>query len=322
MAGSPVSPAENLGAKPDRRFEAEAWTQFPFNVYARAYQNNLALMNEAVRDVCGVTDYHTQLLEFALRTLLNAASPSNFLASNPELLALTRAQQGQNLVRGFGHLVEDIGCTLEGGAPAGSAEFEVGRNVAVTPGKVVCRDELIELIQYQPVTKDAYAEPVMIVPAWVMKYYILGLSARNSMVKYLVDQGHTVFMMSWKNPDESDRDLAMDDYLEQGLRTALDAVCAIVPRRKVHAVAIVSVAPCSPSARRHWRATVTSGWPRSRCSPRRPIFPNRASSPSSSIRASWRCSKQRCTVRACSRAGRWVAHSRCCAPRTCCGSRS
>jgi polyhydroxyalkanoate synthase len=236
LAGAPVSPAENFAGNPDRRFEAAAWTQFPFNVYARAYQNNLALMNEAVRDVGGVTDYHAQLLEFAVRMLLDATSPSNYLASNPELLALTQSEQGQNLVRGFKHVVEDIGRTLKGGAPAGTEEFEVGKNVAVTPGKVVLRNELIEVMQYEPATKDAYAEPVLIVPAWIMKYYILDLSARNSMVKYLVDQGHTVFMMSWKNPDESDRNVGMDDYLEKGFRAALDAVTTIVPKRKVHAV--------------------------------------------------------------------------------------
>ena len=236
LGGSPVRPAESFQGNPDRRFEAEAWAQFPFNVYARAYQNNLALMNEAVRDVGGVTDYHAQLLEFALRTLLDATSPSNYLASNPELLAQTRSEQGQNLVRGLQHMVEDIGRTLKGAAPAGTEDFEVGNNVAMTPGKVVFRNGLIELLQYAPVTKDAYAEPVLIVPAWIMKYYILDLSARNSLVKYLVDQGHTVFMVSWKNPDESDRDLGMDDYLEQGLRAALDAVCTIVPKHQVHAV--------------------------------------------------------------------------------------
>jgi len=236
LAGAPVSPVDGFAGNPDRRFAAEAWSQFPFNVYARAYQNNLALMNEAVRDVSGVTDYHAQLLEFAVRMLLDATSPSNYLASNPELLALTQSEQGQNLVRGFKHVIEDIGRTLKGGAPAGAEEFEVGKTVAVTPGKVVFRNELIELIQYEPTTKEAYAEPILMVPAWIMKYYILDLSPRNSMVKYLVDQGHTVFTMSWKNPDEKDRDIGMDDYVEKGFRAAIDAVATIVPKRKIHAV--------------------------------------------------------------------------------------
>lgn len=236
MAGQPVAPAEGLEGQADRRFAAADWSQFPFNVYARAYQNSAALMNDAVHDVDGVTGYHAQLMEFAVRMLLDSSSPANFLASNPEVLALTQAEQGQNLARGLQHMVEDVQSTLSGAAPAGTEDFEVGKVLAVTAGKVVFRNELIELIQYSPTTKTVHAEPLLIVPAWIMKYYILDLSPRNSMVKYLVDQGHTVFMMSWKNPDVADRDIGMDDYLQQGLRAALDAVSAIVPGRKVHAV--------------------------------------------------------------------------------------
>jgi len=236
MAGQPVAPAEGLEGQADRRFAAADWSQFPFNVYARAYQNSAALMNDTVRNVDGVTDYHAQLMEFAVRMLLDASSPANYLASNPEVLALTQAEQGQNLVRGLQHMVEDVQSTLDGAAPAGTEDFEVGKVLAVTPGKVVFRNDLIELIQYTPTTKTVHAEPLLIVPAWIMKYYILDLSPRNSMVKYLVDQGHTVFMMSWKNPDAADRDIGMDDYLQQGFKSALDAVSAIVPGRKVHAV--------------------------------------------------------------------------------------
>jgi polyhydroxyalkanoate synthase len=189
-----------------------------------------------VRDVDGVTEYHEQLLEFALRMLLDASAPSNFLAANPEVLALTKAEKGQNLVRGFKHLAEDLKRTLAGTAPVSVEEFAVGKHVAVSPGKVVLRNDLIELIQYEPTTKDVYAEPILIVPAWIMKYYILDLSPRNSMIKYLVDQGHTVFAMSWKNPDEGDREVGMDDYVRKGFLAALDAVTAIVPDRKVHSI--------------------------------------------------------------------------------------
>ena len=236
MGGAPVSPSEGVEGEPDRRFTAPDWSKFPFNVYARAYQNNEALLKDAVRGVEGVTDYHAQLLEFAVRMLLDASSPSNYLASNPELLALTQAEKGQNLARGLQNWLDDVQRTLDGGAPAGTEDFEVGKTVAVTPGKVVFRNELIELIQYAPSTPTTHAEPLLIVPAWIMKYYILDLSPRNSLVKYLVDQGHTVFMISWKNPDERDREVGMDDYVDKGFRAALDAVSAIVPKRKVHAV--------------------------------------------------------------------------------------
>ena len=236
LAGAPVAPGEGLNGEADRRFEGEAWSQFPFNVLARAYQNNSALLADAVKGVSGVNEYHEQLLSFAVRMLSESTSPANFLASNPELLALTQQEKGENLVRGFKNVVEDLGRTLKGSVPAGTEAFGVGKEVAVTPGKVVFRNELIELIQYAPSTPSVHAEPVLIVPAWIMKYYILDLSPRNSLVKYLVDQGHTVFMMSWKNPDERDRDLGMDDYVRQGFYAALDAVSTIVPKRKVHAV--------------------------------------------------------------------------------------
>ncbi|HET9821407.1 MAG TPA: alpha/beta fold hydrolase [Burkholderiaceae bacterium] len=236
LAGEALAPAEGFAGSPEKRFEAADWSRFPFNVYARAYQNSAALLKEAVRDVDGVTDYHAQLLEFAVRMLMDASSPANSLGTNPELLALTQSERGQNLVRGFRNWLEDLKRTIDGGAPAGAEAFELGRNVAATPGKVVYRNELIELIQYTPTTRDVYAEPVFIVPAWIMKYYILDLSARNSMVKYLVDQGHTVFMISWKNPVEKDRDLGIDDYIDKGFRAGLEAACAIVPRRKLHAV--------------------------------------------------------------------------------------
>ncbi len=236
LTGTPTSPAESFDGEPDRRFSDEAWKQFPFNVYARAYQNTAALMKESVSDVDGVTEYHGQLMEFAMRMLLDASSPANFLATNPEVLALTQAEKGQNLVRGVQNWIEDVQRTLEGASPPGTEAFEVGKTVGVTPGKVVFRNRLIELIQYSPSTDEVYAEPVLIVPAWIMKYYILDLSPRNSMVKYLVDQGHTVFMMSWKNPDESDRNVGMDDYIQKGFHTAFEAVSAIMPERKIHTV--------------------------------------------------------------------------------------
>jgi polyhydroxyalkanoate synthase len=170
------------------------------------------------------------------RNAVETLSPANYLATNPELLNATRDEAGQNLIRGFGHWLEDIERTLEGKGPSGTEKFVLGRDVAATPGKVVMRNELVELIQYSPATPTVFAEPVLIIPAWIMKYYVLDLSSSNSMVKYLVGKGHTVFMVSWKNPTAADRALGMDDYLRLGVRAPVEAVSAIVPRRKIHAV--------------------------------------------------------------------------------------
>ena len=220
----------------DARFRDEAWNQFPFNVLARNHAQ-LEQWSRAAREAgAGMSDENALRLEFMQRQALDAASPAHYLLTNPELLRQTRDESGANLLRGAQLWLEDAARMLGGGATPGSENFRVGEQVAVTPGKVVYRNALMELIQYSPQAPDVHAEPVLIVPAWIMKYYILDLSARNSMVKYLVDQGHTVFMMSWKNPDADDRGIGMDDYVEKGFRAAVDAVSAIVPKRKIHAV--------------------------------------------------------------------------------------
>jgi polyhydroxyalkanoate synthase subunit PhaC len=215
-------------------FAGPAWSAWPFNAYARAYSNWASWWRQALEPE--TADPSLSRARFAGRMLLDAASPENFLATNPELLEKTVAESGQNLIRGLRNWLEDAERTARGGRPAGTAPFAVGKDVAVTPGKVVYRNRLMELLQYSPQTPTVYAEPLLITPAWIMKYYILDLSPRNSLVRYLVEQGHTVFMISWKNPDAADRELGLDDYLELGFLEALAQVRRLVPQRRVHAV--------------------------------------------------------------------------------------
>jgi polyhydroxyalkanoate synthase subunit PhaC len=231
-AGEPLAPGhENLG------FSNAAWNVWPFNAYARAYANWASWWQQALEPAPGKkSDPALSRANFAGRMLLEAASPANFLTTNPELLQRTAAESGRNLIRGFENWLEDAKRAVEGGRAPGTEDFEVGKQVAVTPGKVVFRNRLIELLQYSPQTPTVYAEPVLITPAWIMKYYILDLSPRNSLVRYLVEKGHTVFMISWKNPDTSDRELGMDDYLRLGFFDALAQVQRRIPKEKIHAV--------------------------------------------------------------------------------------
>ncbi|GBE44220.1 MAG TPA: alpha/beta fold hydrolase [Rhizobiales bacterium] len=220
----------------DRRFSAADWRQPPFSLYYQAFLFLQQWWHNATVGVHGVSKHHEDVVAFSARQFLDIFSPTNFLATNPIVLKATLDSGGMNLVRGFQNFVEDGERAILQKPPVGVENFRVGKEVAITPGKVVYRNRLIELIQYTPTTKTVHPEPILIVPAWIMKYYILDLSPNNSMVKYLVDQGHTVFMISWKNPTEEDRDLGMDDYIEHGVMQALEAVRAIVPEQPVHAV--------------------------------------------------------------------------------------
>ena len=217
-------------------FADPAWNVWPFNVYAKSYSNWASWMQQALGAGSAGSERGAARLRFATQQMLEAASPANFLHTNPELLNKTVAESGQNLVRGLKNWLEDAERALNGRRSAKPSQFEVGKDVAVTPGKVVFRNRLIELLQYSPQTEQVYAEPVLIMPAWIMKYYILDLSPRNSLVRYLVEKGHTVFIISWMNPTSADRDLGLDDYVQLGFKDALDVVNRIVPDRKVHAV--------------------------------------------------------------------------------------
>lgn len=233
MLGQPTEPV----AEPDptdRRFRHDGWSHMPFDLWKQSFLLAQDWWDSATTEVRGVSRANERAVRFMARQMLDAASPANFLPTNPEVLERTRAEAGANLLRGLRNWAEDLAALAADAPKAPESCYEVGRNLAVTPGRVVYRNHLIELIQYLPTTKKVHREPVLIVPAWIMKYYILDLRPENSMVRWLVERGYTVFMISWRNPDAGDRDLGMEDYLRLGPLAALDEIARIVGPAKVH----------------------------------------------------------------------------------------
>ncbi|BBK41634.1 poly-beta-hydroxybutyrate polymerase [Allostella vacuolata] len=219
----------------DYRFRADGWRQPPFSWWSQAFLLQQQWWHNATHGVPGVAPHHEDVVSFAARQLLDMVSPSNMPLANPEIIERTVQARGTNFVQGYWNWLEDLGRLATGRPPVGTEEFVPGRSVAVTPGRVVLRNHLIEVIQYAPATGAVQAEPILIVPAWIMKYYILDLSPQNSLVRYLVERGHTVFCISWRNPTAADRDFGMDDYRRMGVMAALEAVGAIVPGARIHA---------------------------------------------------------------------------------------
>lgn len=220
----PITPPRS-----DHRFRAEGWSKPPFAALAQGFLLTEDFFDQATSDVPGLDPARDRAMTFLMRQMLDAAAPSNFMATNPEVLARTLETGGVNLQHGLARMLQDV----QGGDHTGGND-QVGTEVAISKGEVVYRNHLIELLQYAPTTDTVHPEPILIVPAWIMKYYILDLSPANSLVRYLTEQGFTVFMISWRNPDQGDAALGMADYLEQGPQAAIDHISSATGAAKIH----------------------------------------------------------------------------------------
>lgn len=220
----------------DPRFAAPEWHRPPFESIHDAFLLLEDWWQDATTGVRGITPQHERLVSFMARQFLDVLSPANFMVTNPLVLQRTMESGGANLIAGAANFFEDWGRAVTGRPPVGIENFKIGENLAVTPGRVVYRNELIELIQYEATTARVKSEPILFVPAWIMKYYILDLSPNNSMVRYLVDQGYTVFMISWRNPTREQRDYGFHEYMTLGVEAALAEVERLVRAPSVHVV--------------------------------------------------------------------------------------
>jgi polyhydroxyalkanoate synthase len=216
----------------DDRFAHPAWKQRPYDLLIQAVLLSEEWWDSVVRSPGGISQPNARMVAFCMRQWLDLMSPSNVPWLNPEVIQATRTSGGGNLATGLRNLLRDQAVTHGGAIHNG---FTIGKDLAATPGKVVFRNALIELIQYAPTTATVGVQPVLIVPAWVMKYYILDLSAHNSLIGWLVAQGRTVFAISWRNPGSDMSDTSLDDYRRQGVMAAIDAVQAICGGAKIHA---------------------------------------------------------------------------------------
>jgi polyhydroxyalkanoate synthase subunit PhaC len=226
LLGIPVEPVITPAAD-DKRFKSEIWVENPlFDFMKQCYLLLSQHIQSAVRGVEGIDQHASRKAQFYTRQLIDALSPTNFAATNPDVLKATVESRGENLIRGLKHLLED----LERGQGRLSLKmsdlsaFKFGENIAVSPGKVIFQNDLMQLIQYEPSTDMVYRRPLLIVPPWISKFYILDLKPKNSFIKWCVDQGHTIFMISWVNPGAELARKGFADYLLEGPLAALGAI--------------------------------------------------------------------------------------------------
>lgn len=219
----------------DHRFDNEAWQKNPFLWWQQAFLAQEEWWRSATRPPRGMKIRDAERVGFMIHQYLDAFSPSNLAWMNPEVIDRTIKESGANLFRGMRNFWEDWTQAMAMVPQKPDPHYRVGENIAATAGQVIFRNELMELIQYSPTTPNVLAEPVLIVPAWIMKYYVLDLVPDRSLVRYLVDRGITVFMISWHNPTPADRDVSLDAYRTGGVMAALSVVNAVMPDRKVHA---------------------------------------------------------------------------------------
>src|SRR6266403_3251139 len=223
---------------PDKRFKHPEWAENAIFSYLRdVYLLSARAILSAVRDVKGLDEETSRKVEFYTKQFVDALAPSNFLATNPEVLSKTIETGGENLLSGLTNLLNDLqrGKGRLSVTMTDMNAFRLGENIATTPGKVVFQNEMIQLIQYSPMTEHVRKRPLLIIPPWINKFYVLDLQPKNSLVKWAVDQGHTVFVISWVNPDEKLAEKGFEDYMLEGPVAALDAIQRATGEPRVNA---------------------------------------------------------------------------------------
>jgi polyhydroxyalkanoate synthase len=226
--------------KSDKRFKDAQWSENPlFDYIKQLYLLQGNTLMQMVKDTDGLSEHAQQKVEYFVRQYVNALAPTNFAALNPEVIRKTLESGGANLYAGMEQLGNDLEASVKGAlnvAMTDTSAFQVGRNLATTPGKVVYQNDLIQLIQYTPTTEKTYKRPLLVIPPFINKYYILDLRENNSYLKWLVDQGHTVFCISWINPGPSLRDKGFDNYMLEGPIAALEAIEQATGEKEVNAI--------------------------------------------------------------------------------------